>query len=71
MNPAIARLLGRTLLWLPVSYATWYFTAMVHASLAGFILQYLINASSDFLISKETTLAHQTRPNTIFAPVSG
>jgi hypothetical protein len=45
MNPAIARLLGRTLLWLPVSYATWYYTAMAHAGLAGFILQFLINAS--------------------------
>lgn len=45
MNPAIARLLGRTLLWLPVCYATWYFTATAHARLAGFLLQFLINAS--------------------------
>jgi hypothetical protein len=45
MNPAIARLLGRTLLWLPVCFAVWYFSAAAHASLAGVGLQYLVNAT--------------------------
>lgn len=45
MNPAIARLLGRTLLWLPVYFGVWYLTAAVHAAPVGLILQGLVNAT--------------------------
>jgi hypothetical protein len=45
MNPTIFRLLIRTLSWLPVFFALWYFTAAIHASLVGPFLQWLVNAS--------------------------
>ncbi len=45
MTPAIARLLGRTLLWLPVCFGVWYFTAAIHASVVSPFLQWLVNAT--------------------------
>lgn len=45
MNPAIARLAGRTLLLLPLGFVVWYFSAPYHAGLAGEVLQFMVNAS--------------------------
>lgn len=45
VTPSIARLAGRTLLWLPLCFAVWYFSAPYHAAIVGEVLQFTVNAS--------------------------
>lgn len=45
MKSTITRFAGFTLLWLPMTFALWYFSATMHASLVSPFLQWLVNAS--------------------------
>lgn len=45
MKSPITRFAGFTLLWLPVTFAAWYFSASAHAEVIGQVLQWLVNAS--------------------------
>ena len=45
MKSTITRFAGFTLLWLPVTFAVWYFSSSVHAELIGQVMQGLVNAS--------------------------
>lgn len=45
MNPVVSRLLIPTLLWLPVCFGLWYFTAEYHATALGAPVLGLVNAT--------------------------
>ena len=45
MRASITRFAAFTLLWLPVTFAAWYFSAPAHAEGVGQVMQWLVNAS--------------------------
>lgn len=51
MRASTARLATLTLLWLPLTFAVWYFSAPVHAEVIGQIMQWLVNATFPVKVS--------------------
>ena len=59
MKASITRFAGFTLLWLPVTFALWYYSAPAHAELVGQIMQWLVNATFPIhvpMVRKEAVL---------------
>lgn len=59
MKSLITRFAGFTLLWLPLTFAAWYFSAPAHAELIGQVLQWLVNFSFPVhvpMVRKDTVL---------------
>lgn len=83
MRASIARLATLTLLWLPLTFAVWYFSAPVHAEVIGQIMQWLVNATFpvkvsmvrknavlEFLLSVPAALSRQGGDGAIMATVT-
>lgn len=59
MKSLITRFAGFTLLWLPLTFALWYFSAPAHAEVVGQVLQWLVNATYPIhvpMVRKEAVL---------------
>jgi hypothetical protein len=83
VKSSITRFAGFTLLWLPVTFAVWYFTAPVHAEAVGQVMQWLVNATFpvdvpmvrkeavlEFLLSVPASLSRRGGDGTIQATIT-
>ena len=83
MKSVITRFAGFTLLWLPVTFAVWYFSAPAHAELVGQFMQWLVNATFpvkvpmvrkeavlEFLLSVPAALSRRGGDGSIMATIT-
>ena len=83
MKSSITRFAGFTLLWLPATFAAWYFSAPAHAELVGQVMQWLVNtafpihvpmvrkeAVLEFLLSVPASLSQRGGDGTIQATIT-
>ena len=83
MRSAITRFAGFTLLWLPLTFMAWYFSAPVHAELLGQLLQWLVNVSFpvkvpmvrkeavlEFLLSVPASLSRRGGEGSVMATIT-
>lgn len=83
MRASITRLASLTLLWLPLTFAAWYFSSPAHAEVIGQVMQWLVNATFpvkvpmvrkdavlEFLLTVPATLSRQGGDGAIMATIT-
>lgn len=83
MRSPITRFAGLTLVWLPITFTLWYFSASAHAELVGQIMQWLVNltfpihvpmvrkeAVLEFLLSVPASLSRQGGDGSVMATIT-
>lgn len=83
MKSSITRFAGFTLLWLPVTFLVWYFSAPAHAELIGQVMQWLVNTTYpvnvpmvrkegvlEFLLSVPASLSRRGGEGSVMATIT-
>ena len=83
VNSRITRFAGLTLVWLPSTFAVWYFSAPAHAEVVGEVLHWLVNATFptdvsmmrkeavlEFLLSVPASLSRRGGDGSIMATIT-